>query len=58
MSRMGLIVLVSFVIYMVYRIWAIGDKLAGPVVATGVCAGLLLFGAVGLWLATRPPKPS
>ncbi|MCW5851957.1 MAG: hypothetical protein KIT87_17925 [Anaerolineae bacterium] len=56
MSRMGLIVMVSFVIYLIYRFWSIGYKLGGPLMATGVCGSLLVVGAVGLWWAMRPPN--
>ena len=53
-----MLVMVSFVIYLVYRFWSIGYKLGGPLMATGVCGGLLVVGAVGLWWAMRPPaKP-
>lgn len=58
MNRMGLLFLVGFVIYLIYRFWMIGYDLGGPVLATSICGGLLLFGALGLWWAMRPTKPS
>jgi hypothetical protein len=56
MSRqLGLLVLVGFAVYLAYRFWAIGYRLGGPLLAAGVCGGLLLFGGLGLWWATRQP---
>ena len=49
MNRLGLVFLVGFVIYLIFRFWMSGYDLGGPVLATSICGGLLLFGALYVW---------
>ena len=57
MSRFGQLAFISFIIYMSYRIWWMGDRVAGPVVASSVCFVLLIALGGVVWWAWRYGDP-